>query len=659
MEEEGEVPVRAFTLKAIVVGVLGCLALVAADVILGPLTGFVATAEVSVMTVVIVALIQMFLRFRASYAEYAVIYAMVYGAAASYTGWRTYATCLMQYATGYPWLTEEYKKFIPSYFKILPKEFFDMAMEGGHPAPFGQLMGVTILGTVITMFFGLLGMFALAPFRRQIVEVERLPYPATTAAFTAVSLAMEPPPKEERAPVLGSRRNWLLLGLIIGIILTLFGPGYLISEAFPGAPTIPEAVGDRAGDPGSLWHILPGAAIGLDMHAFFPWSFFCYFWPMDALLTVTLVTLLVNFLVVPYMVQAKLIEFDPTMPVGDLYFSAWYTGDYKLHVLGSALLIGGVLGGYIAAWRYILQSFKEKEREPGFISPQLQWILAIVAVVALTAFMVSLGAPVGPALLSSLFLLFIYQMWGIRGLGICNLQFTWVAHAFAPVGYISTYTGMLYTGELSPALAGFVVGTCHYADYGDIVPSAFFESSRFAFLGRVKNIGTIVVAIVIGLVIGGIFGSIYEQHLGFGFGVTHRLARDAAYVLYSPGIRPHYLLRFYRYGFTFYGVKDAALALYCALIGIGALLPILATRIVMPFNSIAAGLAILECIGANLDWGYQALVYLVIKWLILRIGGTKLDEQVARPFFAGAAAGGLLGAVISGVYVAYKAFYGV
>ena len=102
-------------------------------------------------------------------------------------------------------------------------------------------------------------------------------------------------------------------------------------------------------------------------------------------------------------------------------------------------------------------------------------------------------------------------------------------------------------------------------------------------------------------------------------------------------------MRFYRYGFTFYGVKDAALALYCALIGIGALLPILATRIVMPINSIAAGLALLECIGANLDWGYHALVYLVIKWLILRIGGTKLDEQVARPFFAGAAAGGLLG----------------
>ena len=115
------------------------------------------------------------------------------------------------------------------------------------------------------------------------------------------------------------------------------------------------------------------------------------------------------------------------------------------------------------------------------------------------------------------------------------------------------------------------------------------------------------------------------------------------------------------YGFTYYGVKDAALALYCALIGIGALLPILATRIVLPFNPIAAGLAIssYSFILANLDWGNQALVYLVIKCLILRLGGTKLDEQVARPFFAGAAAGGLLGAVISGVYVAYKAFYGV
>ena len=202
---------------------------------------------------------------------------------------------------------------------------------------------------------------------------------------------------------------------------------------------------------------------------------------------------------------------------------------------------------------------------------------------------------------------------------------------------------------------------CHYADYGDIVPSAFFESSRFAFLGRVRSIGIVVISIVIGLLIGGIFGSIYEQHLGFGFGVTHRLAADDDYIFASPSIGPHYLWSFYRYGFTFYGVKDAALALYCIFIGIGALLPILATRIVMPFNPIAAGLAIcsFSFISANLDWGYQALVYFVIKWLILKLGGTKLDEQIARPFFTGAAAGGLLGAVISGVYAAYKAFYGV
>jgi len=646
---------KAFTPKAIIVGIIGSLALVFADAILGPTSGFVATAEVSVMTVVILALIQLYTNIKFTFAEYVVIYAMVYGAAATYPGWFFWVGALVLPNAEAPAWLADFKAFVPSWL-TLPKHLYEAALPGGQPTPFGELFGQFIVGFVLILVLVFISIFGLMPMRRQIVEIQRLPYPATTAAFTAVSLAVEKPP-DEKVPLLGSRRNWLLFGLFIGFITVIFTEGYLVSTLWPGVPVIPGHIGDTPGQPGILWSMIPGAAIGLDMASVFPWSWFGYFAPMDALITIMITMLIVNFVVVPFYISAGIIEFDPSAAFDDIYFDAWYFAPYKLHPLGVALLAGGVIGAYIAAWKYIAETLKDKNPEYDFVSPQMQWILSFVAVIILTGIGIALGAPAVPAFLLSLFLIYVLQMWGVMGLGYINLQYTWDAHASSVVGEMCYAAGLIDTSQPSAALVGFTMQGRLFTR-GDIGASAFFESSRFAFLGRVNSIKTIIIAIIIGLVIGSFGGQMFEAYLTYSYGINHDVFGtflDGLWVLAIPRAR-----NYVRGGFTWYGPSPDELGVFIILLLLAIAIPILQARVAftIPFIPIVAGLTVLMSSSANIDWGWTFLPILIIKWLVVKIGGTKLDEQVARPFFAGAAAGGLFGAVVSGIGAAIKAMGG-
>ncbi len=650
-----EVAAKAFTPKAIIVGIIGSLALVFADAILGPTSGFVATAEVSVMTVVILAIIQMYTGIEFSFAEYVVIYAMVYGAAATYPGWFFWVSALVIPNAEAPGWLADFRPFVPSWLS-LPKHLYDASLTGGVAAPYGELLPQFVVGFVLILVLVLISMFGSLPFRKQVVEIERLPFPATTAAFTAVSMAVEKPP-EEKVPVLGSRRNWLLFGLLIGFLTCIFTEGYLVSTLWPGIPVIPGHLGDDPGAPGFLWTIIPGAALGFDMSAMFPWSWFGYFAPMDALITILIMLIIINFIVVPGMINAGLIEFDPSTPVGDLYFDIWFFADYKLHPLGAALLAGGVIGGYIAAWKYIVESFKDKNPEYDFVSPQMQWVLSFASVIILTAVGVAFGAPIIPAFLLALFSIYILQMWGVKGLGYINLQFTWDAHSSSIIGEMCYAAGLIDTAELTPALAGYVIMGRLFTR-GDIGISAFYESSRFAFLGRVNTVKTIIIAIIIGLIIGEIGGEFFEAYLTYAYGINHDVFGtfvDGLWVLGIPRLRAYHAA-----GFTRYGPTPAELPIFIVLLLIGIIIPVLQARVAftIPFIPIVAGLTLLMSMEGNMDWGWPFIPILIIKWLVLKLGGTKLDEQVARPFFAGAAAGGLLGAVVSGIGAAIKVMGG-
>ena len=644
--------VKAFTPVSIIVGILGAIALVLADAILGPTSGFVATAEVAVMTVVILALIQMYTPIKISFTEYAVIYAMVYGAAVSYPGWFFWVAALVKNATSPSWWPQ-YAKFLPSFISA-PKDLYDLALKGQTAAPYGALTPQFTVGFILTLVVVFIGIFGTAPLRKQIVEVERLPFPATTAAFSVVSVAVNPPEKE-KVPLLGSRRNWVVLGLTIGFLTVIFTQGYLITTLYPGAPAVPSFIGDETRRSGMLWGALPGAVIGLQMSSFFPWSWADYFAPMDAMLTITYMTLLIDFVFTPAAIYAGVLSYDPSYTVGDLYGIAWFSFPYKYHQLGVALLIGGVLGGYIAAYKLIISSWKDKKKEYDYTSPQLQWVISIISVLVLTGIGVMLGADIVSSFVLSLFLIYVLQMWGIRGLGLTNLQFTWDAHATSVIGEMLAPMGILGTAQPGAALVGFTM-LGRFFTRGDIGASSFFESSRFAFLGRVKTIKIILISILIGLIIGEVGGELFQAYLTYSYGINH-----PTFGTFGAGLWQFALPRAYYYvagGFTRYGPSSQELWLWWLLLILGLAVPAIRGRVAfsIPFSPIAAGLTFLMAGDGNLSWGYGFLVMLVTKWLILKLGGTKLDEQVARPFFGGALAGGLFGAVVSGVAVAMKAF---
>jgi len=601
------------------------------------------------------AIIQLYTNINFTFAEYVVIYAMVYGAAATYGGWFLWVGALVLPNAEAPAWLADFRSFVPSWL-TLPKHLYEAALPGGQPTPFGELFGQFVVGFVLTLVMVIISIFGLLPLRRQIVEIQRLPFPATTAAFTAVSLAVEKPP-EEKVPLLGSRRNWLLFGLFIGFITVIFTDGYLVSTLWPGVPVIPHYVGDQPGQPSWLWTLLPGAALGIDMSNVFPWSWFSYFAPMDALITIMITMFIVNFVVVPFYISAGIIDFDPAAAFDDIYFEAWYYAPYKLHTLGVALLAGGVIGAYLAAWKYIAKTLKDKNPEYDFISPQMQWILSFVAVIILTGIGIAFGAPPVPAFLLSLFLIYVLQMWGVMGLGYINLQYTWDAHASSVVGEMCYAAGMIDTSQPSPAIVGFTAQGRVFTT-GDVGASAFFESSRFAFLGRVNSIKTIIVAIIVGLVIGSFGGQMFEAYLTYSYGINHDVFGtflNGVWVLGIPRAR-NYVLG----GFTAYGPSPEQLGIFVLLLLLAIAIPILQARVAftIPFIPIVAGLTVLESDYGNITWGWTFLWVLIVKWLVVKIGGTKLDEQVARPFFAGAAAGGLFGAVVSGIGAAIKVMGG-
>ena len=248
-------------------------------------------------------------------------------------------------------------------------------------------------------------------------------------------------------------------------------------------------------------------------------------------------------------------------------------------------------------------------------------------------------------------------MWGVMGLGYINLQYTWDAHASSVVGEMCYAAGLIDTSQPSAALVGFTMQGRLFTR-GDIGASAFFESSRFAFLGRVNSIKTIIIAIIIGLVIGSFGGQMFEAYLTYSYGINHDVFGtflDGLWVLAIPRAR-----NYVRGGFTWYGPSPDELGVFIILLLLAIAIPILQARVAftIPFIPIVAGLTVLMSSSANIDWGWTFLPILIIKWLVVKIGGTKLDEQVARPFFAGAAAGGLFGAVVSGIGAAIKAMGG-
>ena len=649
-EVKPEVVAKPITIKSIILGIIGAIAGVTAASILGPTSGFIPTAEVAVMMTVILALLQLFTPIKFTLAEYVFIYAMTYGGSAGYDWATRWPAGLFFHATTPAWL-QKYMSYVPGFY-YLPKEAYDLALQGGVAPPWGMLIPAFITMTVLGVFLNTLTTLAVLPFKKQIVEVERLPYPATSAAFSAVNTVILPK-EEQAAPVLGSRRNWLLLGLLIGFITVIFTEGYLVSTLWPGAPVIPEWIGDREGAPGMFFDYLPGFIIGIHMSSLFPWGWFGYFAPLEALLSIMIFTFIGMFILVWEVTSGK-IPYEP----GDAYEDIGYM-DYRyginLYMMGNVMLAAAVLAHFIVGYKYILETIKSKEKEePGFISPQMMWILSLLSVIILTAFGVVLGAPPHVGFFIVLFMVYLNTMWSIRGLGEVNLAVRGYGLTRAFSAGISELFGVATpgTGEVTPPVVGMFLLPYHIID-GNMGSFALVETSRFAFLSRVKATKAIIIGIIVGAAISILVGCFIQGSLIYGLGLAHEVyGQPTAYY----GLAIHRVRYYVEYAYVDRITEDRipwAIGFFI----LAMVLVFLRAKfaVIMPLTAISAGLAFYLVDFDVTGWAYTFLPFLIIKYLVLKIGGPKLDEQVARPFFAGAAAGGLFGAVVSGIAITMKA----
>ncbi|RLE94155.1 MAG: hypothetical protein DRN04_04450 [Thermoprotei archaeon] len=639
-------------IKGLILGIIGMLLAVWIIKIIGPVSGFLPTAETSLMFIILIALITSFLppKLRLSMEDYVVIFAMIYAAPAVSDGSLFFSLPIWIHTDVYSWLNSmKAQGLVPSWV-FGPKELYDLALKGGVSPPWGQLTPWILTGFVVTIAYALAYMLAAAAFRRQVIEVERIVFPVATATYTSVISAYAVG-EEAKAPLLGTKRNWMIVGLLVGFLLTAFTEGYLVSRVAPWLPVIP---GTTDLSP-QLWKAVPGLMLDMYWNSFFPWSFFGFFFPMESLIGISIGAIVTYMILLPLEIRMGLIpSFDMSMSKEDVWFYAFRVEGFKFFFGAVAMINAVVIAYYITGLKSLRETWKENP-EDAFGRYRTTAILAIVGILVFLAVGVIFGGFLPAIFLIALDILFLANMFWIRGIGECNLMWSVWAVYFMDALQICEVMGVVQrgVGEVTPMLVGTYAPMMLALETSSMAGVAYMETSRFAFLAKVSP-KKVAAALIVGFIIAYFIESIISAQLTFQFGIRHDYFGAWGY---------GYYIFFYPYRAihqvdvieAWYSLSGAAIPFYAFCFILGFALTFARYRWAIPISAI--GLAF----GMGLDpwsFGYTFIPYLVIKWLMLKLGGTKLVEQVGAPFFAGASAGGMLAAFFAGIAAYYQAIYG-
>jgi len=635
-------------LKGIVVGVLGMILAAIINTIIGPVSGFGPTGETSLMTIAIIAIITSFSKkLRLSLEDYVVVFTMTYAAPVSDGAAETwFAFPLKIHSDALGWLNKiKSDTALPSWY-YGPKEAFDLALEGGVAPPWGLLIPWCITGLGIALLTAFMVMFAAAPFRRQIIEIERLPFPVATGTYSLI-LNVYAEGEEAKSPVLGTRRNWAILGFIVGFILTAVTQGYVITQVAPDIVIIP-GMWDISHD---VWKSVPGMLIALQFNSFFPWSWFGFFFPMESLIGIALGALLTYLVIVPWEISAGLIpSFDMSFSSDDLWFYAFRVEGLKFFFAGVAMINGAVIAHYITGLKANIENWK-KNPEDAFGKWRTTVYLAIIAILIYVGFGAAAGGWIPVVFVSALDLLFLANLFWIRGIAEANLMFgSWAVYFMDTLQTIEAFGfAQRGVGKVTPGLIGTYAPQMILLYSCNMAGVAYMESSRFAFLSKVSP-KKVVSSLILGIIIAYFIQWYIHVSLNYQFGIT-----SSPYGSFGAG---DWIL-YYPYRFIYqtsvinrwYSLDPTSMPFYwlCFILGIG--LTIGRMYFAIPFSPI--GFAF----GMMLDpwsFGYTFIPFLILKWIFLKIGGGRLYERVGVPFFAGGAGGAMFAAFVAGVLQYWK-----
>ena len=186
---------------------------------------------------------------------------------------------------------------LPSFLRV-DKDVINAFYVGG-PLDYSQyapyLAWWTTQGIILMLFL----IFVSATFRRAFLEVEAIPFPYGEAAARII--------ETHTAPVDRPAVRLTVIGFILSFIATFFSTGGLFSKIYTGWPGYPLSQNLTS----VMEKTLPGCYFVVDVN--FHWIAIFYLLPVTTLLSGWLFYVIGDFILVPALVMAGVIPWDPTL----------------------------------------------------------------------------------------------------------------------------------------------------------------------------------------------------------------------------------------------------------------------------------------------------------------------------------------------------------
>ena len=329
--------------------------------------------------------------------EHTVVYAMMLLAGAPvgfYQGW-FYLTALFGWRRP---ANNEVLAWVPSYL-IPPKEVVDPALTGGVAVPWGEVSGFMTTFVVMYLLWGFYGLFSALILRRQLIEVERAPFPYATPGIELIRQAEEVDgkPRIINFSIKGTKLLWA--GIVVGFICYL---PWLLNALAPEIFVVPWSYTweggfffNLDGAPINLWTILPQVMgcfwLNPELIAF------AYLVPVDILLSAGWGWFIFTW-IVPIIEDALAIT-PKAAGWSHCYSAYWFYG--MRHGIRHALAFdwGGVLGLGVAMVflnaKYLSNTIKRifapeaGEAERNGMTYRAMWIALIITFVLFFIFLTS------------------------------------------------------------------------------------------------------------------------------------------------------------------------------------------------------------------------------------------------------------------------------
>ncbi len=462
------------------------------------------------------------------------------------------------------------------------------------------------------------------------IDVEKLPYPSSMAATMQISMAIEEKEK------IGGRLKYFLLGAVLGLVFQLPVIANMLN------PSIPDIYAGYASGPNAALMCVTVPALHafpvMDKIATCPYIYIMfYIFPTKILFSVWFFQ--VVFMLIPEFIAYNMGYYSGIADV-ELKGQGPLSTElpFKWNEVWNGIYIGLLLMWIVLSIPYLKGLFKKApDEDKKFLPFPIKWILIIASTTGLFSMMVVAGTSMISAvvMILSLWLLFFAVM---RVYGFATTDTLWFGYPIVwrnyPYMVKYLYTSQPYWGVWAPPPAEYVT-TMHLSNQFTTITMAEDNVSSgliFAIPMSVKvasDSGVHPRDIMKVMIVAGLLSAM----IGFPFALWW------SYTIGSNNFPVHLWDNWWQWVMPNFGAIEGQPSVEPALpwlfggIAIMVVLSILNFRFIWwPLDPAGVALAIN---GAETLFLFPALVAWVVKKLVFRLGGTKLNDTIALPVSIG------------------------